>query len=437
MRFVPVGLLFVSQLMFRERNFSEALSTPVDAWNVHRTVAVVLAAAIAGLYLAARGVPRRWPPALAFFACYLAVGVISLVHSSQLLYSCWKLTELLAALLVALYALRQSAADPSFAGRCYDLWLLFVRLLVATAILGALVDPSAALTPPMSDELAAGFSGRPLLPVQLYGVLFIVNANTLGVLAAVLLFTDVMSALEERRASLFRTLWLLADAVVLVLAQSRTAWAASAVAAVLAVLFSRGIRPSRRFAVASAASLAILLARGYVVAYLTRGTTVEHMSALTGRTEWWGTAIDVVNGAPLFQRLTGLGFVSANRTILATLLDHGGAATLHSDYVDALVSTGYLGMGALALAVLAFCVSVFRAAWRDRGPRAFQFGSLTAILVVRSFTGTTFAIYSDLVVAFLLVAVRVYVLGAERRALAPAAPATGAFAPKTATPVLE
>ncbi len=437
MRFVPIWLLFVSQLMFQTRNFAEASATPIDVWNVHRTLAIVLATVVCGLYLAARGVPRRWPPAVVFFACYLAVGVISLVHSSQLLYSCWKLTELLAALLVALYVLRQSAADPSFAGRCYGLWLHFVRFLVAMAILGAVIDPSAALTPPMSDALAAGFNGTPLLPVQLYGTLFIVNANTLGVMAAILLFTDGMTALAERRMTFGRALWLLVDAVVLVLAQSRTAWAGFAVAVVLAVLFSKSIRPSRRFAVAATATLLVLLARGYVMDYLTRGTTVEHMSALTGRAEWWDTAIRVVDDSPLFQRLTGLGFVSANRTILATLLGHGDAATLHSDYVDALVSAGYLGVGALTLAVIALCVSVSRGAWRDRGPQAFQFGGLAAILVVRSFTGTTFAIYGDFVVAFVLAAVSVFVLGEERRALAPAAPAPGRIAPGTGAPVLE
>jgi hypothetical protein len=400
-RFLPIHLAFATLLLFRARTFEEA--TTVDLLTVHRVIALPLAIFFAGGYLALRGMPRRWPRAFVFFAAYIGIGTVSATLSPLSVYSYWKLTEMLMVLAVGLYVLRVSQLRPEFAAEAYEAWLAFMSVLVVAAIVGAVLLPGDALKPPVSEETLQEY-GAPLLPVQLSGVLLTVNPNSLGAMAALLLLVNVgrhwATPHGPRRGRGRRLVWIGLLAGVLVLAQSRTAWIGLAVATMTALWFSGRLSVPKKLLAFGTVAAALVLSFERVSAYLTRGTSLEHLAALTGRAAWWRTAVGEVLNADLLGQLFGLGFMTANRRILS---EHfaSDAASLHSDYVDALVSAGLVGAFCLAMAVLALVAAVRAPSRLPRG----ELVGVVSILVVRSFTGTTFAIHNLFIPALVFIPV--------------------------------
>lgn len=407
-RLLPVYLVLVSLVLLRTRAYEEVAGTPIQASNLHKTIAVALALSLSAYHLLSRGVPRRRPAALDLFALYLATGTVSALRSGQSLYSWWKLGEVAAVFLTALYVLRLSRDDPSRAVRGFELWLTFLRALIVTALAGAAIFPGEALHSPLSEQ-TLGARGDAFLPVQLTGVLVKVNANSLGVMASILLFSDVVRWTNARRfRTAGRALWIALLVVVLVLAQSRTAWLALAGAIAVALLLSERLSVAWKVVVVGALAAALMVASGYVWIYISRGASVEQLASLSGRTRYWGEAFKEFRNAELTDRMVGLGFASANREILADQLD-SGASTLHSDYVDAVISTGWLGLLFLSSAVAAFCASIVSLLKRSKdSPLCLELAGIAVILVVRSLTGTTFAFHNYFLPGFALLSVAAF-----------------------------
>jgi O-antigen ligase len=401
----PVYLSFGSLLLFRIRSYTEAAEAQLDASSLHKVAAVILIFGYVGSVLLSRGLSRRWPATIVFFSGYLFVGILSLQRSEHLAYSGWKLAELGSVLLVALYVLRVSRGDPVFATRAYRAWLGYLSLLLVSALVSAIVLPEEALRFPVSEETAQAY-GDPLLPIQLWGVLVQINPNSLGAAAAILLFVQVMTWLEvPGERTLRRLVWICVVAGVLILAQSRTAWLGFAIALVVGLAGSPAIRRGTKAFAAAAAAVAVLAGATYVQAYVTRGASAEHLAKLSGRTEWWTVAIREVLNADALGQLLGLGFMSANRSLLANRLGTE-AATLHSDYIDALVSTGFVGVGLFIGAIAAFTwlvAALYRR--RIRSPLRTQITGIACILGVRSVTGTTFAVHNHFILGYVLLAV--------------------------------
>ncbi|WP_242354770.1 O-antigen ligase [Anaeromyxobacter sp. SG64] len=398
-KFLPLLLLFASLLLFRSRSFAEA--TEIDLLTVHKVIALPFAILFAGGYLVLRGPPRRWPAALSFLAVYICVGIISTGLTSRSPYSLWKLSELVMVLVVGLYVLRMSRSRPEFASEAYELWLKFLGVLVVAALVGALMFPGDALKAPLTEE-SLELYGKPILPIQLFGVLLTVNPNSLGAMAAILLvvamarFRDSCSGTRR----VWRMLWIGALVAVLVLAQSRTAWMGLGAALVAGIwLARRASRAAKALALASLAASATY-ASAYIYAYMTRGVSTEQLSNLSGRAAWWSAAFQAFLDADFLGKTFGLGFMVANRTILSTQFG-SDAGSLHSDYVDALVSTGVVGTIALIIAACAFALSVRNASPYQRA----ELAGIVCILGVRSFTGTTFAIHNHFLPALVLIPV--------------------------------
>lgn len=401
----PVYLVFVSLLVFRTRSFAEATGTGFDITTAHKVVALALALILTGYALASRGFPRRWSLPLKLFGCYALVGLFSTHRSGHLAYSIWKVLEVLCVLLVALVALRLSQDRPRIALACWKAWLAYLQFLVVVTIAGAVLVPSEALRLPVTEETIEAF-GKPLLPVQLYGVLIQVNPNTLGAAAATLLFVEIARISEgAARMSVAALIRAGAFAAVLVVAQSRTAWIGFVAAIGAIVLLSNRRRIGAKILVGCALVGVAVFSADYAIAYFTRGASTEHLSRLSGRSAWWAAAVHEVFSSDLGGVLFGLGFMSANRTILSEIVGTD-ASTLHSDYVDALVSTGVTGTLFLVAAVASLMLRLFRLLMkRVPSVHVIELFGVMLILASRSFTGTTFSSHNHLLLGFVFAGV--------------------------------
>ena len=401
---LPTMLVFTSLLIFQTRDFAETSSNPLSLSNAHKVIALSLVLIYLSIYLYRRPIVVNWSGFQLGYLVYILLGVTSSVaFSTNILFSLWKLCEIFAALLLSVYAFRLSKKDVSLDVNLYSLSLYFMKFIILITVIGAIIYPSEAIRSPISEGMEAVY-GTPILPYQIFGTIIQVNANSLGAMAAIFMFIYTIRILKGSRnaQSLF---WLFVSVVIMLLSQSRTAF----FGLLCAFAVSFFVEPRK-----SGLAKALLIGASVLVAvwqidvifgYLSRGMDVERLSTLSGRMVWWAAAIEEYLNADLIQKVIGLGFLTANREILATKLGYGDASSLHSDYIDSLVSTGFFGPIILLFIFVQLLVKTFHRA-RLLGTRlSYEMLGIVVILLVRSFTGTTLAVYNIFLIVLLAVAV--------------------------------
>lgn len=384
---LPAYFVFAGFILLQTRDYASASSALLDAGNAHKVIANLCAAGLLAYYFLRFGISLKWGGAQKAYFTYLMCALLSSVaFSSQPLYSLWKLFEVSLVFMLSIFVLGRSGKVPGYPLFLYETSIRFIQLLLISTFIGALLYPNEAIRAPISEESMLIY-GDPLLPYQIAGVIFQINPNSVGAFSAVILFIYGVNLVYQGRtpANVF---WFFLSLAFLVLAQSRTAWLGVATATVGVILLAGKGRLLARAMVLVLLFLAAYLAWEKVLLYLTRGYDADRLSQLSGRSLWWGTAFDVYSSASPFEQLFGLGYMAANRAVLS-LIGAGEASTLHSDYMDALVSTGAVG----AISVLLVFVITLRATYGnarlDGSPIALQMFGVSLILFVRSFTGTT------------------------------------------------
>lgn len=289
-------------------------------------------------------------------------------------------------------------------------FLRMAKLGLLALMLGSLV--AMIVAPDLAVQSSYRNGWIPGLSIRLWGLGS--NPNSLGPLALLLLLLEVANP-ERRRA--WRWLLVLPALAVLMLAQSKTAWAAAA--AVLPVLAwyrwgrdAQG-RTHLGFVVGAVLTVAGLVAAIWiadperVISRLAGGQVGTDVTTLTGRFEIWRAAIDAWSAnpgfgygpeawGPLHRRAIGLPF----------------AFSAHNQYLDSLSSAGLLGLATLLVYTTLLVVSAWRASAATRGVSA----ALAMLVLFRSVTEAPLEIGTVLsgdVVAHLLL-FRIALEGAKR-----------------------
>ena len=255
-----------------------------------------------------------------------------------------------AVLFSALYITRQQSVDGFLVAAKVALALMMVVSLVV-----AVIKPSVALEP--------GYRGViPGLAVRLWGAGS--NPNSIGPLALLLLLLEFMKPTRRWWA---RWVGIACALVVLVLAQSKTAWMAALAAAV--ALSALRLAPSPRGGVRLGFVLLLLLVPAAVTVLLMLGYGDKALdrlagsdaavgaASLSGRTQIWSAALDVWQQNPLF----GYG-PSAWGDVHRISLGMPFAFSAHNQFLQSLSSAGLFG----AAGLLAFVLMLSVQAWRVR-----------------------------------------------------------------------
>jgi O-antigen ligase len=403
-RLLPIYLLLIGLLLFATRDFEAATRGPVDMGNLHKIVANLIAAIFLGAFFLLKGLPEKWTPTHKLYFVFLLSGLLSsILYSSNIGYSIWKLFEVSLAFAASLYVLKISENDPQIALRFYVLLLNFLRFLLLATVIGALVLPAEAIRSPISDESIASY-GSPILPYQIYGAILMVNPNSLGAIAAILFVVHVVRLMEGQSA-VENAVWIFIALTFLLFSQSRTALAGLCAATVAILFLSRRISFGIKLALGFTLFAALAAFSESILLYLTRGFDTERLASLSGRLLWWGAALDQYLAASPLEKLIGLGYMTANRQILADEFDAGGAASLHSDYIDALISCGLLGAITLLVAFSLLLFRAFALARSANNALPLELLGIAIICCVRSFSGTTVSIHNMFLLVFFSVVV--------------------------------
>jgi O-antigen ligase len=373
-------VLFLSGLSFRARTAAEISDSPVDAWALYRIACVGIVALILFVRLTLRRtnwLPFLFSGVIGLFALYPLFSLVSMVWSVNPPWTIYKSVEFLIdlSMVAAVTATVQSAGEYR---RLVNWSWTLLGLLIVTAWIGAVVDPSDALFGgPGLQRLAA-------LPMRLLGLVPSVSCNDLSEVAAVLalvalcrIFFDEDS--QPRKARY----WCLfgAASVTLVMTQTRGSFLAFLVGLVSLLILTRRYTLVMVGGVTScviAVPLLFFTRLGATVQdFLLRGETVEGASGMSGRLEMWQTALDKIAQRPW----SGYGGFAGGKFVIVSR-NSVGSDTL-SSYFDSLLNLGVFGL-AILLVVLVLVGTLLYRSIRD--PRLLESENYLALEMFVVFT---------------------------------------------------
>lgn len=310
---------------------------------------------------------------------YLSFGVIFGLRGIQPALSLWKGMEIAILMLwvaTACYDVRATRRE-------FFAIVKLVEILLWATFLLALFNP----------ELGFRRSSLPIPWIQ--GYLPMLNPNIVGFMSVVALCRLMFFS---ARGKVFRIPFVV---LMLLMSQSRTSYAVTAIA--LVIFTVDGLRDRnllRVFVASSFAFLAALMALGAldsILRLLMRGQVSEDLDTLSGRTEYWVFALQEVSW-------TGGGFATASRSLIFAdgSVFHKGSVNTHNSFVEALLGAGIIG----ALPYLVSIVfNTFRQFWRalSRLDVFESFFLICAIMfLARGITSIVLGLYSyDLLILLL------------------------------------
>jgi hypothetical protein len=396
-------LLFFSALVFRMRGPQEIDRSALDTWAIYR-IGLVL---IAGLILCRRLVNNqtRWlaqlfSGTLGLLAVYPLLSLVSTAWSVRPLWTFYKSVEYLvdlaaiSAVVVSVGSVREYRKFANWS------WTL-LGLLVASAWVGALVDPS--------DGLLSGQSIGPLT-VRLEGVIPSIDANTIGEICAILALVALNRLLNDPQAKSTRGWYrglFMASVLTLVVSQTRAAMVAFVIG--LAVLLFVTRRYALTMILGAVSAIGAVIALSFtnfertLFDFFLRGESVQSAEGLSGRMDVWQASL----AAFLHHPWTGYGgFAGSRFVVLPGIPSQGLASSALSTYVDSLLDLGVWGPLLIGVVLIAAFRFLFEAARQYTGvisdrPLAVEMLVVFSVVAVRSLV--TSNIVGHLSLAFLTV----------------------------------
>jgi hypothetical protein len=379
---VPLVLLVASQMVWRIRSTTDLADNPLDAAGVLRTSLVLLAgllglAALVQARLHEGPTRQPLPAAWRLYGAYVAVVFLGAPLSASPLLTAYRGLELAAGLVVLLGARR---TGPDGLDRVES------TLYAATVVSLLVIWAEVALLP----HLAVLHLTNPLVPIplEIQGVFPAVTPNTIGTSGVLVVFWTIGRAPHHWPGKrLLPGGLVLLGFVSLLAAQYRTGYAMLGAGLVVLLLMRR-----RWEILLVLVFLGLFLnvyhpqLAGSVAPYALRGDSLEQAKGLDSRVDWWSAALPAWREAPWI----GKGLLTGTRIEVLSRLGLNETSSIHGAWVEALVGTGVVGCGLLALAYLT-------ALGHSRG----WMRVLLLLLGLRSVTGQTFESFGALCLLFL------------------------------------
>ncbi len=388
---LPLLLLLAGLILFEQRGFAEAQKSPVSLANLHKILAILSALTVGLWRLLKFGAGQKIPFFVSIQIAIITIAMVSTLLAEYYTFVVyWKLLELASIALVSILMVRSTmrgAVAPDF---YFKIIIGFMKFLMLTVVLSLVFFPAASLQPPVGEETLRSIDPL-IVPYQVRGAIVILNPNSIGAIAGVLLLFSLGRLIlgSARAPDVF---WFLLSSILLVFSQSRTAIVGTIIAFFVMQIFNRRSSLGKRLGTILFGIVSAGLLSNAIWSLLSRGMDVNRLLNLSGRMFWWNAALEKYLESGTLMKIFGMGFYSAGRRILADI-GFDGASSLHSDYFDVLVSTGAVGL-ALFLLFLLFSFRLLmryrRVATSDNIPIII---GIFSVMFVRTFTGQTMMAY--------------------------------------------
>jgi O-antigen ligase len=390
---LPLFLLLLSGLVFRERDAEALSSNPLDAAGMYRLLCLGAALSLGLLSLthpAARERRVELTRPFRLYAAYAVVVFFGALVSVDVVLTLFREFELITLVIVVAGALRTFGRQAVRRGlRLMYLWYVAVALSVWAGVL-------------LAPSRGALHLERSPFPIQIQGAFPAISSNGVGTIGTILAIWSLALLVSRGDEPIVRRrlTWaiMLLGLVTLAFAQYRTGYVAVAIGIIVVLAFRR------RGAILVVATIAVVAATLWggqivhdVAPVALRGADVTEASQLSSRVEWWSASIPVWEESPF----VGRGLLTATRFEVLEQLGRTTTSSIHGTWIEALVGTGLIGIGLLAASFLIVLVRATKEALA--GGRLVPV-ALCAILLIRSITGPTIESLSDMALLFALLA---------------------------------
>ncbi len=381
------NLFILSVWIFRGRDAAQLAQNPVDSAALVR----ILSVAVAGVIVFIIGLVERKEiigqllrglPGLMF--AYGLVALASAIYSPFRTLSVYKACEIIVDVGVIAFFLSYypSRADMK---RWIDFNWFMVALLIALVWVGAILFPNRAFR-----------HGVGTLGVQIYGQMPIMNPNSIGVLAAIIVIISLSRTLHVRGLN-ERIMYIILLAVgetTLMLSQARTSLFGGMLAIMVVLLLNKRIKLLGF--VALLLVMVIIFSSNLpslLLEYIMRGQSSTLFYSFSGRSPYWSIAWEKFLESPIY----GYGFSAGSRYTVLAQIGLGAQAAMHNAWLEILVNVGIIGLIPAALAFLGTWWTLLRICFQphsclDKTTRmlSIEMIGLLIILSARSITGTLF-----------------------------------------------
>lgn len=356
-------VIFLSGLVFRDRNAAAAYSHPVDTAAVYR-IALIFVVAV---WLMLRLFLRRthWVQSLfqglvgglTVYSLYAAVTTLWSVYPFWSLYKACEYSVDIAVLAAVLVTVRSVESYKSL----FDWTWILLGLALASAWLGALLDPKDAL-----DH----YHYVGILGVRLKGVFPVQGANRIGDLGGIVALVALARLLPMCGRCSLRSWYfflLFFGIISLVFSQTRTALAGFAAGVCVLLLVSGRLKLRKLLTLGTATAIVagiLYLATpvgDLLKDFLRRGQNEQLISSLSSRVVWWETAWNLYKQTPLG---IGMGAYAAEKVPSLTVIGLQGES-LHSDYMETILGTGFWGLLPLVVSLAGTWFVLLKALYRS------------------------------------------------------------------------
>lgn len=376
-----------------------------NGFTAHKMLLLPIAILLLVTYIFSKGITKirvGYLPLLVF----VFVAIYSTVFiSSDKLFSFWKIVEFLSLLLLAIVCgdYQGRYAENIFDDFSCNLILKFIKVIVVFSAIVTILLPN-------QNLLTSGYAiPRAILPALLnVNTIIQINANSLGCMAAILLFDSVYRSMmfsPNRKLTFGKIAYWFCVAFVLLFAQSRTAIVALTIA--FLICFSLGATKRKKMLLFMLFVAIIIACNAELIfEYILRGRTSEDLANLSGRADYWPIVMDKVNNGRPDQFLFGLGFGTAVKQQYGIYQ----FATLHSDFFDSLANAGWVGAASYVVYIAynlfrsfkQTLISVLAGRAEKIYSSVYKLG-IIIIIAVRSFTGTTVMSMSVFALLFIVI----------------------------------
>jgi hypothetical protein len=366
-----------STLVFRQRSATELADDPLDLAGQFRVICLTGAFALACVSMLSRRFNLRGVPLAGWLVLgYLAIIPLGTIEAVSVSLVMFKWVELMTFFIVWFALTRAFPGDSTVPLRHFGIG---IGVQVAAVLAGLVLFPSKTVV-----------GADAFIPLQIRSEFPEMASNDVGSIGLVV----AAFGLGAKRVN--AGLVALGAALVLA-AQYRTGYIAF-LAMIVTVLVLRRARAARALLLGLAVTLPVIVQnRTFETFFLRDQGSAASLTTLTGRTVWWGDAIDAAERS----RLVGIGLSSGVRFEVLQARFNGFTSSIHSTWVEAYVGTGLLGVGFLAMAAVTAGISSFRRALYDG---YLLPAVLMTMMLVKSITGTTFELGSQVFLLFLLTA---------------------------------
>jgi O-antigen ligase len=410
---LPLLLLLFGFVLLESRDYSQAQENPVSLENIHKVIAIISVIIIASWRLLTIRQIFFKPFFIQIQLYFLGVAVVSTIAAwSGSLIPIWKIAELSAVALASMLMVRSTILEVVPNTFYLSIVLNFFRFLLIMTALSVVFLPTQSLVPPVSEETLQTI--EPLLvPFQVSSQIIKINPNTIGAISGILLIFHLFLPKNMRKWQ-YNVFWIFLSASFLILSQSRTALAATILACFTVVMFNRKSTAAHRMGLVLIGFISLTVFAEDIWRLASRGMEFERLSQLSGRVSWWTAAISEYTSSDIISKAFGIGYYTGGREILSGI-GHEEASSLHSDYVDTLISTGAIGLLLLLLFVICSFILILKNCTKSIGEMGGMLLGLFIIVAIRSLTGQTLMTYNPFYIFAITILISAYANKRKKR----------------------